>query len=68
MNSERGREYVGSNYQYCSTGGLVNFYIDFKGTPSLKEHKTIISGLMIDEIALFDQIDFLAFLCLHKMT
>jgi hypothetical protein len=44
------------------------FILNFKGTPSQEEHKTIISGLKIDEMALSDQIDFPAFLRLHKMT
>jgi hypothetical protein len=37
-------------------------------TPSQEEHKTIISGLKINVMALFDQIDFSAFLRLRKMT
>jgi hypothetical protein len=34
------------------------FFLNFKGTPSQEEHKTIFSGFKIDEIALSDQVDF----------
>jgi hypothetical protein len=33
------------------------FILNFKGTPSQEEHKTIISGLKIDEIALSVKIE-----------
>jgi hypothetical protein len=42
--------------------------LNFKGTPSQEEHKTIFSGLTICKIALSDQSDFLAIFCLRKMT
>jgi hypothetical protein len=34
------------------------FFLKFKGTQSQEEHKTILSGLRIDVIALSDQIEF----------
>jgi hypothetical protein len=46
---------------------LFSFY-NFKGTPSQEEHKTIVSGLKINEMALSDQSDFPAFSRLRKMT
>jgi hypothetical protein len=42
--------------------------LNFKGTPSQEEHKTIFSGLKINVTALSDKIDFLAFLRFRKMT
>jgi hypothetical protein len=42
--------------------------LDFKGTPSQEEHKTIFSGLKICKMALSNQIDFSAFFSLRKMT
>jgi hypothetical protein len=36
---------VGSNDPYCLSGGLAVFILNFKGTPSQEEHKTIIRGL-----------------------
>ncbi len=44
------------------------FFLNFKETPSHEELKTIFSGLMICKIALSNQIDFLAFFSLRKMT
>jgi hypothetical protein len=44
------------------------FFLNFKGTPSQEEHKTIFSSFKINEMALSDQIDFPAFFHLHKMT
>jgi hypothetical protein len=44
------------------------FFLNFKGTSSQEEHKTIFSGLKIYEMALFDQIDDSAFFLLWKMT
>jgi hypothetical protein len=41
--------------------------LKFKGTPT-QEHKTILSSLKIYEMALSDQIDFVAFFRLRKMT
>ncbi len=38
----------------------ARFFLNFKGTPSQEEHKTIFSGFKISEIALSNQIDFLA--------
>jgi hypothetical protein len=42
--------------------------LNFKGTPSQEEHKTIFSSLKIYGVVLSDQIDFAAFFCLRKMT
>ncbi len=39
-----------------------------KGTPSQEEHKTIFTSLKINKMALYNQIDFLAFFSLRKMT
>jgi hypothetical protein len=45
------------------------FFLNFKGTPSQEEQKTIFfSGLMICKMALSNQIDFPAFFILRKMT
>jgi hypothetical protein len=44
------------------------FVLNFKGTPSQEEHKTIFSSLKIYVMALSDQIDFLAFYRLRKLT
>jgi hypothetical protein len=44
------------------------FFLNFKGTPSQEEHKTIFSGLKINKMALSDQNDFSAFFRLRKMT
>ncbi len=45
------------------------FFLNFKGTPSQEEHKTIFSGLMICKMALSDQSDFPAIFRLQvKMT
>jgi hypothetical protein len=44
------------------------FFLNFKGTSSQEEHKTIFSGLKINEKALSDQSDFPAFFRLRKMT
>jgi hypothetical protein len=41
--------------------------LNFKGTPSQEEHKTIFSTLNINEMALSDQNDFPAFFRLHKI-
>jgi hypothetical protein len=43
-------------------------FLNFKGTPSQEGHKTIFSSLKICKMALSNQIDFLAFLGLRKMT
>jgi hypothetical protein len=42
--------------------------LNFKGTPSQEEHKTIFSGLKICKMALSNQIDFLGFFRLREMT
>jgi hypothetical protein len=34
------------------------FFLNFKGTTSQEEHKTILSNLKIDEMTLSDQSDF----------
>jgi hypothetical protein len=44
------------------------FFLNFKGTPSQEEHRTILSGLMICKMALTDQSDFPAVFRLRKMT
>ncbi len=44
------------------------FVLNFKGTPSQEGHKTIFSDLKIEEMAFSDQIDFLAFFHLQKIT
>jgi hypothetical protein len=43
-------------------------FLNFKGTPSQVEQKTIFSGLRICKMALSNQIDFPAFFSLHEMT
>jgi hypothetical protein len=43
------------------------FFLNFKGTPSQEEHKTIFSGLTICKMALSDQSDFPAIFHLCKM-
>jgi hypothetical protein len=57
VNSKRGRDYALSiragKLQACPY-----IFLNFKGTPSQEEHKTIFSRLKINEMALFDQIDF----------
>jgi hypothetical protein len=47
---------------------LLLFFLNFKGTPSQKEHKIIFSGLKIYKMALSNHIDFLAFFSLRKIT
>jgi hypothetical protein len=42
--------------------------LNFKGTPSQEEQKTIFSGLTICKMALSDQIDFPVIFRLRKMT
>jgi hypothetical protein len=42
--------------------------LNFKGTPSQEEQKTIFSGLTIGKMALSDQSDFPAIFRLRKMT
>jgi hypothetical protein len=42
--------------------------LNFKGTPSKEEQKTIFSGLTVCKMALSDQSDFLAIFRLRKMT
>jgi hypothetical protein len=44
------------------------FFLNFKGTPSQEEHKTIFSSLTICKMALSDQSDFPAIFRLHQMT
>jgi hypothetical protein len=44
------------------------FFLNFKGTSSQEEHKTIFSGLKIYEMALSGQIDVPAFFLLWKVT
>jgi hypothetical protein len=44
------------------------FFLNFEGTPSQEEHKTIFSSLKINEMALSDKIDVPAFLHLCEMT
>ncbi len=43
-------------------------FLNFKGTPSQEEHKTIFSILKTNEMTLSDQRDFPAFFHLQKMT
>jgi hypothetical protein len=67
VNSKRGRYYV----QIICAGKLEAhpfFLLNFKGTPSQEEQKTIVSGLAICKIALSDQSDFPAIFRLRKMT
>ncbi len=55
-NSKRGRYYA----QIIRTGKLEArpfFFLNFKGTSSQKEPKTIFSGLKISKMALFGQSD-----------
>jgi hypothetical protein len=42
--------------------------LNFKGTPSQEEHKTIFSSLKICKMGFSNQIDFPAFFSLYKMT
>jgi hypothetical protein len=44
------------------------FFLNFKGTKSQEDNKTIFSGLKICKMALSNQIDFPAFFSLRKMT
>jgi hypothetical protein len=44
------------------------FFLNFKGSPSQEEQKTIFSGLTICKMALSDQTDFPAIFRLRKMT
>jgi hypothetical protein len=44
------------------------FFLNFKGTPSQEEHKTIFSGLTICKVALYDQSDFPAIFRLHEIA
>jgi hypothetical protein len=44
------------------------FFLNFKGTPSQEEHRTIVRGLKICKMALLIQICFPAFFSHHKMT
>jgi hypothetical protein len=44
------------------------FFLNFKGTPSQEEHKTIFSSLKICKMALSNQIDFPAFFSLRTIT
>jgi hypothetical protein len=44
------------------------FFLNFKGTPSQQEQKTIFSGLTICKMALSDQSDFPAIFRLRKMA
>ncbi len=56
MNSNRGQYYA----QKIRTGKLEVrpfFFLNFKGIPSQKEHKTIFSGLKIIKMALSGQSD-----------
>jgi hypothetical protein len=46
----------------------ARFFLNFKGTPSPEEQKTIFSGLTICKMALTDQSDFLAIFRLRKTT
>jgi hypothetical protein len=50
------------------TGGPAVFFWNFKGTPSQEENKTNFSGLKICKMAVSDQIDFLSFFILGKIT
>jgi hypothetical protein len=43
-------------------------FLNFKGTLSQEEHKTIFSGLKICKMALFNQIGSPAFFSLRKIT
>ncbi len=66
-NSKRGRYYA----QIICAGKLEAhpfFFLNFKGTPSQEEQKTIFSGLIICMMALSDQSDFPAVFDLRKMT
>jgi hypothetical protein len=67
VNSKRGRYYA----QIIRAGKLEArpfFFLNFKGTPSQEEQKTIFSGLTICKMALSDQSDFLAIFRRRKMT
>ncbi len=67
MNFERGRYYA----QIIPAGkleALPFFFLNFKGTPSQEEHKTIFSGLRICKMTLSDQSDVPAIFCRRKMT
>jgi hypothetical protein len=44
------------------------FFLKLKGPPSQEEHKTMFSSLKINEMALSNQVDFLEFFHLCKMT
>ncbi len=44
------------------------FFLNFKGTPSQQEKKTIFSGLKICKLALSNQINFPAFFRLREMA
>ncbi len=66
-NSKRGRYYA----QKIRAGKLEAgpfFFLNFKGTPSQEEQKTIFSGLTICKMALSDQSNFPAIFRLRKMT
>jgi hypothetical protein len=65
-------EFYSRNYAQIIRAGKLEarpfFFLNFKGTPSQEEQKTIFSGLMICKIALSDQSDFPAIFRLRKMT
>jgi hypothetical protein len=67
VNSKWGRYYA----QIIRAGKLEArpfFFLNFKGTSSQEEHKTIFSGITICTMALSDQSDFPAIFRLRKMT
>jgi hypothetical protein len=47
---------------------LPFLFLNFKGTPSPEENKTIFSSLKINAMALSDQIDFPVFLLLQTKS
>jgi hypothetical protein len=62
---------LGAQKKYIRPGTLEArpiFFLNFKEIPSLEEHKTIFSGLKINQMALSNQSDIPAFFRLHKMT
>ncbi len=54
--------------EYVLINWGTTYFFYFKGTPSQEEPKTLFSGLKICKMALSNQIDFLVFFTLHKMT
>jgi hypothetical protein len=52
----------------CKLEAHLFFFLNFKGTPSQEEHKTISSGLKICKMALSNPSYFPAFFSFRKMT